>query len=251
MDKTKIHKISTQSAPIKNDVFIEYLEMTFLFDVTGSMGSCIEMVKNNIKGMVDSIVMVTRLKLFDMRKKLDFVVIPKVSLIAYRDFCDSVMYEYLPFTTEIDDVYNALKQISASGGGDMPEDVFGAFTMFMNKYESSNDNITKILILITDAPGHGKLMCDGGDSHVDKGGSEETWKTYMNTLKKEKIEFICIKMTQYVDKMLSFFQKIYNDDNNKMGIVNGSMTDTEKMAEELTKCTSKYCIDSLQKRYGK
>lgn len=229
---------------------IEYLDLTFLLDITGSMGSYIQMAKDKIKSMIASLEMVMQLKLMNDRGKIDFNVVTRVSLIGYRDFGDSKQFEYLPLTANIDDVYSSLASISVSGGGDTPEDILGAFLLFFDKMIDPIDpqHTTKILILMADAPGHGKFMNGGNsDSHI-KEGDEELWKKCLTRMKENKIEFICVQLTESMNQMVSFFKDNYDDHNYNIGIVKITSGNTEKVADELTACTSEYCVKSINKR---
>ena len=53
--------------------------------------------------------------------------------------------------------------MNATGGGDTPEDVQGGLNHAL-KMEWTEGSIRQ-LFLICDAPGHGKDICDGGDSY--------------------------------------------------------------------------------------
>lgn len=240
----------SDSQNISNGKLVEYLELTFLLDVTGSMGPYIEMAKNKIKSMIESLEMVLTLKLMKDRGKIDFNVVTKVCLVCYRDFGDDNHFQYLQQTKDIDEVYNALASIKVSGGGDLPEDILGAFVVMLNNLSQNNSskNTTKIVILIADSPGHGKFMNGGHDDRHINANDEEDWKTCLQTLKKHKMEFICVQLTENMSQMVNFFKNIYDDDINMVGVVKITGGDTEKVAEELTSCISKYCVASIDKR---
>ena len=228
----------------------EYLELTFLLDVTGSMGAYIEMAKNKIKSMIASLEMVLALKLMKDRGKIDFNIVTKVSLVCYRDFGDAHHFQYLVPTSNIDEVHSALASINVSGGGDTPEDILGAFILMFDKLIPSIDLIhtTKIIILVADAPGHGKFMNGGSsDSYINE-GDENEWKKYLSLLKQNKMEFICVQLTNLMDQMVNFFKDNYDDSVSTVGVVKITGGDTEKVAEELTACISEYCVKSIDKR---
>ena len=200
--------------------------------------------------MIASLEMVMKLKLMKNRGKIDFNVVTRVSLICYRDFGDNKHFEYLPLTANINDVHDSLASIKVSGGGDTPEDILGAFLLFCDKLDAPTDPLhtTKILILMADAPGHGKFMNGGNaDSHI-RDGDEELWKECLMTLKKNKIEFIFVQLTESMNQMATFLRNNYDDHNCSIGIVKTTSGDTEKVAEELTACTSEYCVKSIDKR---
>ncbi len=46
--------------------------------------------------------------------------------MAYRDFSDAKKFEEIDFTDDVDKFTQFVKELVAEGGGDGPEDVFGA-----------------------------------------------------------------------------------------------------------------------------
>lgn len=90
------------------------LDMMFIIDCTGSMGSWIEACKKEIRSIIDCV------------RNQHFNIKIRVSIVAYRDHCDGKdIEEICPFTDDIETCSIFLKKLVAKGGGDMPEDVAG------------------------------------------------------------------------------------------------------------------------------
>ncbi|KAI1694506.1 alpha-protein kinase vwkA [Ditylenchus destructor] len=130
------------------------VQLCFLVDVTGSMASYINGVRDSIFKIVEKLT----------EKHVTFAgrgtaIAKKVSLafVGYRDFCDATQFELLPFTESAEDFRQFCSKISASGGGDLPEDVFGGLKKAISELNWSDISMcTKVVFHIADAPCHGK-----------------------------------------------------------------------------------------------
>ena len=49
----------------------------------------------------------------------------RFAFVGYRDFCDSQQFDVLNFTDYVENFRKFCANVSADGGGDGPEDVFG------------------------------------------------------------------------------------------------------------------------------
>ena len=86
-----------------------------MMDATGSMGSNIKRVKNEINNIVARV-----------HSEFEDAVI-RVAFVAYRDYGDrSKHFEIFDFTENITLFTDFLDGVRADGGGDGPEDVLGA-----------------------------------------------------------------------------------------------------------------------------
>lgn len=122
------------------------VDIMFIMDCTGSMGSWIDASKREILNIVD-----------EVQSSYEEAVI-KMSFVAYRDFCDGdLQYANIDFTNDIIKVKSFIESQQASGGGDCPEDVAGGLELALNQSWSSK---VKYAIFIADAPGHGKKYHD-------------------------------------------------------------------------------------------
>ena len=97
------------------------VDVAFLIDATGSMGTYIKAVKDGINSIVSKI---------NSRFK-DAVV--RVAFVAYRDYEGGAKhFEILDFTEDKKKFTNFVGGVTASGGGDAPEDVLGAIDKTIN-----------------------------------------------------------------------------------------------------------------------
>ena len=96
------------------------VDIAFMIDATGSMGSNIAAVKKNVKNIA-------------ARVKNEFKgPTVRVAFVAYRDYKDTKHFEILDFTENITSFTNFVGKVVASGGGDLPEDVLGALNKTIN-----------------------------------------------------------------------------------------------------------------------
>ena len=74
------------------------------------------------------------------------------------------------FTSNIDSIKSLIESQAASGGGDFPEDVQGAF----NKADKLSWGLASVkqIFHIADAPGHGKDICSGHGDNYPKGSPD-------------------------------------------------------------------------------
>jgi hypothetical protein len=137
---------STQdSAPVlaKKDCNEKLLDLAFAMDCTGSMGSYIQQVKQNIRNIVEEIV---------SKEKADV----RLALVEYRDHKpqDSTFVTRVnDFSPSVKTMKGWLEQCSAAGGGDAPEAVADALHAVL-KLDWRPDAV-KICVFVSDAPPHG------------------------------------------------------------------------------------------------
>lgn len=124
--------------------FIEsqMVDLCFLVDNTGSMHSCIDAVKTKINSTVKQV----RVVYPELKIRLAFV--------GYRDVGDgSARFSVLNFVDEISSFESFVGSVSADGGGDECEDIFGG----LQEVLALNWNFkTRIIIHFADAPCHGR-----------------------------------------------------------------------------------------------
>ena len=149
------------------------VDMCFLLDATGSMGKCIEAVKNNIKSFIASVTSEGTnggITLSDWR----------ACVCAYRD------YEYETshgkdwmvmnnFTSDVNVLYGQLDNLQAMGGGDEPESLLDALYQVINRgytgkgAEPEADKwrypsaAARCVIVMTDAPFHETMALPGAE----------------------------------------------------------------------------------------
>ena len=131
------------------------LDMMFIIDCTGSMGSWINTCKQEIKAIIDCV------------RNQHFNIKIRISIVAYRDHCDGEdISEVFRFSDDIAACQKFLKDLRATGGGDMPEDVAGGFE---NALKQDWQAKSKYAIFIADAPCHGTQYHDTGSDDYPKG----------------------------------------------------------------------------------
>eukprot|EP00486_Rosalina_sp_Unknown_P006399 CAMPEP_0201575258 /NCGR_PEP_ID=MMETSP0190_2-20130828/20337_1 /ASSEMBLY_ACC=CAM_ASM_000263 /TAXON_ID=37353 /ORGANISM="Rosalina sp." /LENGTH=418 /DNA_ID=CAMNT_0048004651 /DNA_START=137 /DNA_END=1393 /DNA_ORIENTATION=+ len=124
------------------------LDLVFLMDCTGSMGSYIKKGKESIMNIVEKV---------KSSEKADV----RFAYIAYRDHPPqdkTLITKVHKFTKKPQDMRNYLSKYKASGGGDGPEAVAEALYDAVNL--TYRKNAIKIAVIIADAPPHG-LGCSG------------------------------------------------------------------------------------------
>ena len=136
------------------------LDIVYMIDSTGSMSSWIKGVKDKCNEILDKLVNENpKLKNYDI----------KFGGVFYRDPVDSSSdeHEYQPLST-VFDLKTKMESIEAKGGGDIPEDWYGAFSIALNgelmKWRTES---VKIIIHIADAGAHTLRFSDGDNKHND------------------------------------------------------------------------------------
>lgn len=140
------------------------LDLCFILDTTGSMGSYITAATQNIELICDEIINSERLASPDCLR---------IGLIAYRDHPPQDMsYVTLKFgfTSNPKAVKENLKKLWASGGGDGPEAVTAA--MYDALSLDWRPQASKMAVLITDAPPHGIGEYGDGFNKGDPSGHD-------------------------------------------------------------------------------
>ena len=125
------------TSSIEND---NALDLMFVIDTTGSMGDEISYLKEEIKNVIERI---------EVEKENI-----RLGLLFYRYEGDTYITKLSDFTTDISKQINFISNQRASGGGDTPEAVDQALSEAINKASWSNNNNTKILVHVLDAPPH-------------------------------------------------------------------------------------------------
>ncbi|CAF3792581.1 unnamed protein product [Rotaria sp. Silwood1] len=119
------------------------LDLVFVMDCTGSMGSYIASATNNIRSIVEEIV---------VSEKSDI----RLALVEYRDHPPqdhTFVTRVHDFTAKVSEMKGWLQECQAIGGGDAPEAVAdGLHAVLKLSWRAES---TKICILIADAPPHG------------------------------------------------------------------------------------------------
>ena len=110
------------------------IEVCFVLDTTGSMGSLIEGAKQKIWSIANEMI--------GAQPTPEL----KLGLIGYRDRGDEYVVKSFSLTDDIDAIYGHLREFQAGGGGDAPESVNEALAEAIHKMPWSSDK--KVLKII-------------------------------------------------------------------------------------------------------
>lgn len=135
--------IEQLETPKGKPVNLDYpLDLAFIMDTTGSMGSYIRSAKENIEAIVNEIIKTSKSRV-------------RLALIEYRDHPPqdrSFVTRVHDFTESVGEMKRWLESAKAQGGGDSPEAVAdGLYNVTKLAWSAES---TKIAVLISDAPPH-------------------------------------------------------------------------------------------------
>ncbi len=117
------------------------LDMLFVMDTTGSMGEEIERLRSTIE--------IIHANVSALKPKP----LVRFGMVLYKDRGDSYITEIVPFTADVDAFQAELDKVSASGGGDSPEDLEAALDDAVNKMDWNKTGV-RTAFVVTDAEAH-------------------------------------------------------------------------------------------------
>lgn len=119
---------------------IRALDVAIVLDTTGSMEDEMEFIQSEIVSIVDRV------------KKTAGDVDVRIGLIAYKDESDEYLVRSFGMNTSAEEVSRQIMQMSARGGGDVPE----AMDMALDAAEALpwRKDAVKAVLLVADAPPH-------------------------------------------------------------------------------------------------
>jgi len=135
------------------------VDIVFLLDITGSMGHCIEAMKNNISAFVDYLTTKNANNQSPVKHW-------RAKIVGYRDFEeDAIPFFDNPFVEDAAQLKTQLGKLEADGGGDIPESLLdalykvanmgqtekGAATLDPGKWRYRSD-AARVVVIFTDAP---------------------------------------------------------------------------------------------------
>ena len=192
-DFTKLKKFVDEKVGGISNVFT--LDLAFIMDITGSMGSYLDFAKKQIITVINKIME-------------DTTVIVKLGFVGYRDDLDS-KDEYIvfpEFTKELELVKNFISSSKVGGGGDC-EDMGGGLTRGLEyKWKSR----TRFAMLIADVPCHGVKYhgVPNYDSYPDgdpRYKIDEIVKKYAS----KNINLLCLNIKNETRTLYENFKKYY------------------------------------------
>lgn len=117
------------------------LDVLFVMDTTGSMGEEIERLRATIEIIYANL------------SALKPAPLVRFGLVLYKDRGDEYITERVPLTSDLDAFQARLDQVTASGGGDGPEDLQSALDDAVNKMDWNKDGV-RVAFVVTDAEAH-------------------------------------------------------------------------------------------------
>ena len=177
------------------------LDLLFIMDITNSMDIYLNQVKSGIYEMISAI-----------KKECAGIEI-YLGFIGYRDFSDldfGEEYINLEFTTDYEKIKNNIAYVKAEGGGDIPEDLCGAFEFAKFKDWKGK---SRFAILVTDSPCHGTkyhdLTGEQGDNYPEGDRNGRNIEDFVKYFSENEISLFCLKISSYTEKMFGIFKDIY------------------------------------------
>ncbi|MBP5234106.1 MAG: VWA domain-containing protein [Planctomycetes bacterium] len=145
-------------------------DLVFLLDATGSMGKCINRVKENINTFITTMTTPNdngELTVRDWRARV----------VGYRDYDsdgDDKWFIDHPFTNDVAELRRQLEDVKASGGGDEPESLLDALHKLATGGESDvqasapdpqkwrdRHEAVRVIVVFTDASSHPTMSYPG------------------------------------------------------------------------------------------
>ena len=117
------------------------IEVAFVLDATGSMGSYINQARERIRGIARDLSQGTPAPLV------------RFALVRFRDKSDAYLTQKKDFTGDVDRMAKWLDETRAHGGGDTPEAVLEGLDVAVHKLSWSKDkHVIRLIYLVGDAP---------------------------------------------------------------------------------------------------
>eukprot|EP00455_Lapot_gusevi_P014443 TRINITY_DN17213_c0_g1_i2.p1 TRINITY_DN17213_c0_g1~~TRINITY_DN17213_c0_g1_i2.p1 ORF type:complete len:193 (-),score=33.49 TRINITY_DN17213_c0_g1_i2:49-564(-) len=132
----------------------------------------------------------------------------RLGFVSYKDFCDGRLRIQAHNFDEPAKIRNMISTLSASGGGDTPEDMCGGLEHALS-FSWRGD--AKFIVLVADCPCHGSEFHSFDDSHPNQYDlyPQQHPRVLLQTIRAKGIELFFTKITQYTDQMLERFKHYY------------------------------------------
>ncbi|MEO8702871.1 MAG: VWA domain-containing protein [Kofleriaceae bacterium] len=122
-----------RALPVKRQI-----DLAFVLDTTGSMQEEIEAVKQTIRAVSDQL----------STSQTDV----RIGLVEYKDRTDCLLTRTFPFSADLKAFSASIANVTASGGGDMPEDMHKGLDAALDKLQWRSEAVTRMVVVIADAP---------------------------------------------------------------------------------------------------
>lgn len=185
-------------------------QVVFMMDATFSMKTYLEAVRIKIKDMVSTLLSDSEqvIDRYTKNKPKNYNLFFELAAVCYRDFEDKNQFEILDFTEDIDQFMSFLAQVQPSGGGDVPEDIIGAFLHALYglgsggggngksgaerslSWEGRGPVAKRSIVVVADAPAHGySFYKDDWSLKMEK-----EWNIIFRTLRNNNISLSIMKV---------------------------------------------------------
>ena len=172
------------------------VDVAFVVDCTSSMAIWIQAVKDKVLDVVAGI------------KRENDVGEVRVAFVGYRDYFDAERFVTVDFTQDVAAFRQEIQHVTAVGGGDIPEDMAGGLHKALQLTWKAR---TRSLILIADAPCHGREF----HPFEEDARNAEVQETYepavvLPQLRAAHVDLVFAKITKGTDQMLDRFRLYYD-----------------------------------------
>jgi hypothetical protein len=134
----------------------------------------------------------------------------RMAVVGYKDHMDNPNIQFSDFTPSADQVRSFLNGLSATGGGDAPEDVLGGIRRALN---ATWMHQTRCIIHIADAPPHGRTLhnfSDTQDNYPNPGSEPHSLihRPLLEQMVKLNINYVLLRINDSTDRMaFTFFEQ--------------------------------------------
>jgi len=195
----------TWPSSCKHEAVFLGLDIAFVIDTTGSMGSYIPAAVSSIERIINS----NKIRFTNMGVNDSSI---RFAVVEYKDHSDNPVTSHINFTNSTNAI-KFLKEKNASGGNDTPEAVFDGLRVACNfSWKTEHE---KVLFLILDSPPHGKRYVSSGDDYpngcpccTDTGTpSPKTEEDIFYKLNNLKVNFKLVPLNSSLNKTVDEFKK--------------------------------------------
>ncbi len=218
----KLYEDMVQSGAIIDGKTVALTNAVFVLDVTGSMLPYITAAKDNIMDILNSFE-TNQKQIFKKFYNEEYKHVIRCAVVPYRDFNNKIS-ESLNFTTNGTEVKEYLSTLSATGGDDIPEDLYGGLLNATTNLDwgANHPLTTNYIMIITDAPGHGPFLCKNENDDHPNANTEKDWIDLIEKIKDKNIDlqfYMAGRITLDLDRTTKFISEHYDSTENNFKIM--------------------------------
>ena len=163
---------------------INAVDLAFVVDTTGSMGSLIAAAQSQMIAMLEELTRAANINLY-------------LGVVEYRDHPpqDKMLYEVYPLTEDLQKAQKAIRGLVANGGGDPPEAVLDGVAAACRELAWWKHS-RRLMVLVGDAPPHGVGM--RGDAFSNGCPCGETIESVTRLAEEKRITIHALGLTDAV-----------------------------------------------------